>query len=379
MFTAGPLSDPQPPSTLLPAGATTVELTLKAAAPTVCRYSVGQGPALRPDDPVRYQRATRAHPAPSSAGSTPIPAASTTSSSAPPPRPAPRSTCSTAACPRPSPASRARPTCGVPGTSSPKGMEYASRIDLWLGAHFSADQIRQLRRLNPNCLVLTDINTVENNDVPDDYFLRDTTGRKIEVWPGAFRLNLTRPEVAEYQARYAYQRMLESGLMYDGCFFDNFMMSQSWQVHDIYDRPGPARRRRRRQARRPEGRFDKAWREGVFHELHDLAQADALGAHHRPQPGLSAARDRRDLQRPGHRLLHHRRDRGEAALPRALGLLQRLVHGHGQAGDHLGRVGRARSDRLRLRLQPPAAYAGLDLEVRPRLLSLHAVRAGLHA
>src|SRR5262249_20151752 len=42
MFSAGPLSDPQPPSTLLPAGATTVELTLRAATPTVCRYSVGQ-------------------------------------------------------------------------------------------------------------------------------------------------------------------------------------------------------------------------------------------------------------------------------------------------------------------------------------------------
>ena len=42
MFTAGLLSDPQPPSTLLPAGKTTVLLTLRAAEPTLCRYSVGQ-------------------------------------------------------------------------------------------------------------------------------------------------------------------------------------------------------------------------------------------------------------------------------------------------------------------------------------------------
>ena len=147
-----------------------------------------------------------------------------------------------------------------------RGMEHASRIDLWLGVHTSADQIRRLRSLNPSCLVLTDINTVENNDVPDEYFLRDTTGKKIEVWPGAYRLNLTRPEVAEYQAHYAYQRMLESHLMYDGCFFDNFMMSQRWLTHDIYDRPvqldgdGDGK---------PDSKdaFDKAWREGVFHEL----------------------------------------------------------------------------------------------------------------
>jgi len=42
MFTAGPLSDPQPPSTLLPAGAVTVDLTLRAATPTLCKYSVGK-------------------------------------------------------------------------------------------------------------------------------------------------------------------------------------------------------------------------------------------------------------------------------------------------------------------------------------------------
>jgi len=46
MFTAGPLSDPQPPSTLLPAGATTVELTLRASVPTSCRYSIGRNQPL---------------------------------------------------------------------------------------------------------------------------------------------------------------------------------------------------------------------------------------------------------------------------------------------------------------------------------------------
>jgi hypothetical protein len=147
-----------------------------------------------------------------------------------------------------------------------KGMKYASKIDLWLGAHFTPEQIRELRQYNPNCFILTSINTVENNDVPDDYFLRDTTGKKIEVWPGAYRINLTRPEVAEYQARYAYQKMLEAGLMIDGCFFDNFMMTQRWLNHDIYDRPvaldadGDGK---------PDNKdaFDKAWRAGVFHEL----------------------------------------------------------------------------------------------------------------
>ncbi len=266
-FTAGPLSDPRPPSTLLPAGATTVELTLAAAVPTVCRYSVGtdlpfdqmtpfdtRQPLAAPNtiirgldsDPARVNDVfIRSAAAPGSALHLQY---------------------------RSLPA--AKP--GFPRTANlwgsrhylSKGMEYASRIDLWLGAGFPADQIRQIRRLNPNCLVLTDINTVENNDVPDEYLLRDTTGRKIEVWPGAYRLNLTRPEVADYQARYAYQRMIESGLMYDGCFFDNFMTSQSWQVHDIYDRPVKLDGNGDGQPDDPQS-LDRAWRQGVFRELRE--------------------------------------------------------------------------------------------------------------
>ncbi len=304
MFTAGPLSDPQPPSTLLPAGATSVELKVRAAAPTLCRYCVGQNlpwdqmtpfdtpePSLSPKTQVRgldpdpgkvndvYVRCAAAPDAVLHLQYRSLPAA--------------------------------KP--GFPRTANlwgsyhftAKGMEYASRIDLWLGANFSADQIRQLRRLNPNCLILTSINTVENNDVPDDYFLRDTTGRKIEVWPGTFRLNLTRPEVAEYQARYAYQKMLKSGFMVDGCFFDNFMTSQRWLTHDIYDRPvqldadGSGKASNKDQ-------FDKAWRAGVFHELREWRNS-CPGADQRPQPGLPFPRDCRDLQRPGDRLLHCRR------------------------------------------------------------------------
>jgi len=267
MFTAGPLSDPQPPSTLLPAGATSVELKVRAATPTLCRYSVGHDLAWEQMTPFDTRRPSlspktlirRLDPNPSKVNDVYVRCAAAVDAvlhlqyrSLPSAKP------------------------GFPRTANlwgshhftAKGMEYASRIDLWLGANFNADQIRQLRRLNPNCFILTSINTVENNDVPDEYFLRDTTGRKIEVWPGTFRLNLTKPDVAEYQARYAYQRMLKSGLMVDGCFFDNFMTSQRWLTHDIYDRPvqldadGSGKASNKDQ-------FDIAWRAGVFRELRE--------------------------------------------------------------------------------------------------------------
>lgn len=267
MFTAGPLSDPQPPSTLLPAGATTVELALHASAATLCRYSLGRSLPLD-------QMAAFDELQPSTTPKTILRGLN--------PDPATINDVYIRCTTTPEAVLHLQYRClpaakpGFPRVANlwgswhfvSKGMAYASRIDLWLGAHFTADQIRELRRLNPNSFILISINTVENNDVPDDYFLRDTTGQKVEVWPGAYRLNLTRPEVAQYQARYAYQKMIESGLLYDGCFFDNFMMSQRWLTHDIYDRPvqldadGDGR---------PDDKdaFDKAWREGVFRELQE--------------------------------------------------------------------------------------------------------------
>jgi hypothetical protein len=267
MFTAGPLSDPQPPSTLLPAGATTVELTLHAFAPTSCRYSIGRSQPL--DQMIAFDDQQ-----PSTSPRTVIRGLN--------PDPATVNDVYIRCTATPDAVLHLQYRClpaakpGFPRVANlwgswhfvPKGMAYASRIDLWLGAYFTADQIRELRRLNPNCFILTSINTVENNDVPDEYFLRDTTGQKIEVWPGAYRLNLTRPEVAQYQARYAYQKMIESGLMYDGCFFDNFMMSQRWLTHDIYDRPVQLDADGDGQPDDKDA-FDKAWRDGVFRELQE--------------------------------------------------------------------------------------------------------------
>ncbi len=267
MFTAGPLSDPQPPSTLLPTGATTVDLTLRAASPTVCRYSVGKELSFAEMTP--FDTA-----APSTSPRTTIRGLD------PDPTKLNDVYARCAAAPeavlhlkyRSLPAVKP----GFPRTANlwgswhfyQKGMPYASRFDLWLGADFDAQRAAELRRLNPNTLILTSINTVENNDVPDDFFLRDTAGKKIEVWPGTFRLNLTRPEIAEYQARYAYQKMIANDLRYDGCFFDNFMTSQSWQAHDIYDRPVEIDANGDGKAD-DKVEFDKAWRAGVFHELRE--------------------------------------------------------------------------------------------------------------
>jgi hypothetical protein len=152
-----------------------------------------------------------------------------------------------------------------------KGAAYIARIDLWLGADFAPDMVRQLRQLNPNILILTSINAVENDGLPDDYYLKDVNGHKIEVWPGSFRLNLTKAYVAEYQAQYAYQRMLDGGLMYDGVFFDNVMTTQSWLTHDIYGNPVQIDADEDGQ---PDdaATLDANWKAGVFHEIQTFRQ-----------------------------------------------------------------------------------------------------------
>ena len=148
---------------------------------------------------------------------------------------------------------------------------HAARIDLWLGAGFSGSQIAELRRLNPHIRVLTSINAVENDGLPDDHYLKDVNGNRIEVWPGSYRLNLTRLDVAEHQARYAYQTVLDSGLMADGVFFDNVFTAQSWLTQDIYGNPVQIDADEDGLPDDP-AVLDAAWRAGVLHELRTFRQ-----------------------------------------------------------------------------------------------------------
>jgi len=173
-----------------------------------------------------------------------------------------------------------------------KGMPHCARIDLWFGVDFNEDQIRQLRQLNPDIQILTSINTIEHRGLSEHYYLHDAKGNRVEVWPGLHRLNITKPYVAEYQARYAYQRILDSNLMFDGCFFDNVMTTQSWQDHDIYGNPfGPDAD----EDGVPDdpAAFDAAWKAGVFHELtefrklmpHALVTGHAMNVY---EPGIDS-------------------------------------------------------------------------------------------
>jgi uncharacterized protein (TIGR03437 family) len=120
-----------------------------------------------------------------------------------------------------------------------------NKIQMFLNPAFSNQQMLAVRAANPNVLMFTNVNAMETAgytdppNVPEAYYLHDTTGKRIPNWPtpGDYILNLTKPEVADFLANYAYQVLLNSGLMLDGIFFDNFSTAISYVKTDYAGNP----------------------------------------------------------------------------------------------------------------------------------------------
>ncbi len=145
-------------------------------------------------------------------------------------------------------------------------------IDLWLGAHWSGQEIIELRRRNPHVLVLASMNAVEPSvEVPDSYYLKGIDGERIEVWPGAYRLNLTKPEVVEFQAQHALSIIEASGWMLDGIFIDNVFANASWFTADIHGNPFFPDADEDGVADDPEA-LDAAWRAGLVTQLNRIRE-----------------------------------------------------------------------------------------------------------
>ncbi len=265
-----PIINPQPPSTILPPGTTQLDLSVQTVLPGTCAYALGQPLAYARMTPFSQGAGTTNHQTRITGLSTdpnvvndiylrcasypdyPIHLQYRAYSEANPPYPR---------------------TGNLWGWSQwqASGLTNCAKVDLWLGVALPPGTIRSLRLLNPHIRILTSINCVENSGLPDDYYLKGTNGSRVEVWPGSYRLNLTKNYVAEYQAQFAYQTMLDSGMMADGVFFDNVMTTQSWQNHDIYGNPVALDANEDGIPDDP-AVLDAAWKAGVFHEIQTFRQ-----------------------------------------------------------------------------------------------------------
>ncbi len=120
----------------------------------------------------------------------------------------------------------------------------AEKIQLFLGPSFTPAAAQAVKLANPGTLILATINAMETANgtpaVPDSFYLLDSNGNRIQNWPGNpgnFLLNLTDPAVAEFMAQYAWQKMTQTGVVYDGLFFDNFQLKISSYNKDYAGNP----------------------------------------------------------------------------------------------------------------------------------------------
>ncbi len=264
-----PVGNPQPASTLLAPGTTALDLSVASATATDCAWSIGTAKA--------YAQMT---PFSSGAGSV----SHNTRVTGLDPSPAVLNHVYVRCASNPSFAlaleyrglGRVNPS--FPRTGSlwgwgdfwNKSLAHLARTDLWVAyGDVNEQRVRKLRKLNPNVLILNSINAVEAYGLPEDYYLHDIHGKKIEVWPGSYRLNLTKPYVADYQAHTAYNLLLKNHLICDGMFFDNVMTTQSWQDKDIYGNPFQVDANEDGVKDDPTA-FDAAWKAGVFREIREF-------------------------------------------------------------------------------------------------------------
>ena len=119
----------------------------------------------------------------------------------------------------------------------------AEKIQLFLGAYIDVAGTVAIRNAEPSVIVMPSFNATSQTDpsqvFPDDYYLKDVNGNKIQNWPTPdnYLLNLTKPEVATYLANQAYQYLVDTGLAYDGIFWDNVFTSISWYTTDVFGNP----------------------------------------------------------------------------------------------------------------------------------------------
>jgi uncharacterized protein (TIGR03437 family) len=153
----------------------------------------------------------------------------------------------------------------------------AEKIQLFLGPFIDVDGTDAIRNAEPTVIVMPSFNATSQTDptqvLPDNYYLHDVNGNKIQNWPtpGSYLLNLTMPIVATFLANEAYQYLVDNNLAYDGIFWDNVFLSISWYTTDVFGNPVQISSTNDGIADNP-ATLDAAWRAGVELEFETFRQ-----------------------------------------------------------------------------------------------------------
>ena len=141
------------------------------------------------------------------------------------------------------------------------------RIDLWIRSSITPANAATLRSLNNRTLILDSTNaTSPSTAIPDSYWLKDVNGNRIENWTNWWLLNLTKPEVADFLAQYAYRRLTDTNLAFDGMFFDNVFLLFGTPYTDVRGNTVQIDANEDGIAD-DQATFGAAWRAGVLREM----------------------------------------------------------------------------------------------------------------
>jgi hypothetical protein len=264
-----PTLEPNPPSTLLPAGTTSFTLTVHSSAATSCRYAVNSPLAFDAMTPFDSGGGTTSHQTVVrglSADTTRVNDVYVRCAS----NPVYVLPLKYRALPSVRPSFPRIANLWGYDLLKPSELGYTSRLQLVVPDLHTEHQVapEALRQLNPNMLIFASTQVSEWADtwdpLPDDWYLKDTHGNRLELWPGMHRLNLTRFDVAEFMARFAYKSILDANLQYDGCFFDTFMLTVSQYTTDAYGNPIEIDANNDGQPDDPQS-LDASWHAGMMH------------------------------------------------------------------------------------------------------------------
>lgn len=265
------LTNVNPPSTLLPPGATSLNLSFNTPQPDTCGYSVNVLLPLNQMQPIDPAGPTAAHQA-TVTGLNPDPQVMNQV----------LIRCASAAADwylqyR----DVAAPNGDFPHIGSIWGGSYiyttqpaqAARIQLYLSPGMPPDQVTALRAAEPGMINLLGADATYTGPWavwPDNYYLKDVNGNKIQIAPnGVYLLNMTLPEVAVAMANSTYQLLLNRGLVDDGVFLDNVFPTISWYNTNVYGNPVQICTTGDGQPDDP-ATLDAKWRAGVLLDIETL-------------------------------------------------------------------------------------------------------------
>lgn len=142
-----------------------------------------------------------------------------------------------------------------------------SNVGLWSTDKLNRDEITQIRNANHNALVLFKVSvTTAPLGLAENYYLKNTAGEKIEASPGRYRLNLLEYQVGEYVYTQAYNKLLDSGLMYDGYFVTDLLGDYKEIARDYHGRVHDIDTNNDKTADNIDA-FEHSWRDGILYTL----------------------------------------------------------------------------------------------------------------